>query len=108
MTARGQALVALFIGAAAAMIDQLVSYVLVYPSQAAGSNYPIAIATIVSAAVATVGLVLGARVLRRQRTGEGVAPVDTFLGLLGVVLNAFFLLVIIGMGLPAMILHPTD
>ncbi len=105
MRARSQAVLALFVGAAAALLDQLASYVLVYPSQAHGGNMPIAVSAIVSGVIASVGIFLAFRVLRRK---SEVVEVDRFLALLGVVLNVFFLLVIVGMAFPATILHPTD
>lgn len=105
MKARNQALLALFVGAPAAMLDQLASYVLVYPSQASHSNWPIAVSAGIAAVIATGGILLALRVLRRK---SEVVEADRFLALLGVVLNAFFLLVIVGMAVPAAILHPTD
>jgi hypothetical protein len=106
MTSRSKALYALFLGPAACAADELFSYVLVYPAAARGSNAMLHVLTALAAAVSLFGIYLSYRVLDRR---AGQPAVDTFLALLGIAMNAFFLLVVVaGFGLPKLMLHPTD
>ena len=106
MKPRDTAVVAIFLGPAAAAADQLVSYVLVYPAAARSSNAVLHLVTAVAATLAAAGVVISYRVLRRRTE---VFEVDRFLALVGVAINVFFLLVVlVGYGLPKLMLHPTD
>jgi hypothetical protein len=113
MTPRQTALLALFIGPAACAIDQLTSYVLVYRAATSRGHVGwVHGATVVAAALVIVGLFLSWRVLRLSREGregEGVIGVDRFLAVTAVAMNLFFLLVVVvGFGLPQLILQPLD
>lgn len=106
MSPRATAVLALFFGPAAAAADQLTSYALVYPAQASGSKLTLFVVTACAAALACGGLALSTRVLRRRTE---VFDVDRFLAWLGIALNTFFLLVVVvGFGMPKLLLHPTD
>jgi hypothetical protein len=106
MSPRAVAMTALFFGPVACAGDQLFSYMLAYPAAASGSKTMLHVLTAVAALVATFGMLLSYRILRRKTE---VFPVDRFLALMGVVMNAFFLLVVlVGFGLPKFLLDPTD
>ena len=100
------AMSAIFVGPAACAADQLASYVLTYPAAASGDKTWLHVVTGVAAVVTCVGLLTSYRVLRRRTE---VFPVDRFLAVLGLTMNAFFLLVVlVGFGLPKLLLHATD
>jgi hypothetical protein len=106
MSQRSLAVVALFLGPAACAADELFSYLLVYPAAARGSNAILFALTALAALVAAAGVFLSYRVLRQKAE---LVEADRFLALLGVCLNAFFLLVVVaGFGIPSIVLHPTD
>jgi len=113
MTPRQTAMLALFIGPTACAIDQLLSYALVYRAATSrGHDALIQGATAVAVAVILVGLFLSWRLLRSHggaRNGGGIGGVDRFLAVTAVAMNLFFLLVVVvGFGLPQLLLHPTD
>jgi hypothetical protein len=106
MSPRATAVLAIFFGPAACAADQLFSYMLVYPAAAANDKTMLHVLTLVAAVIAAVGIFLSWRVLRRKTE---VFEVDRFLALFGMVLNAFFLLVlVVGFGIPKLLLHATD
>lgn len=106
MKPRSIALLALFLGPFGALANQLASYAFVYDAGAKADNWLLHVFTLLGAIIAAVGLLLSWRILkRRTETFE----VDRFLGVMGVALNGFFLLVVlVGFGLPKLVLHPTD
>ena len=105
MSARNLALSALFVGPIAAFADQWLSYVLVYGAQASGSKAWLHVVSLVTALAAIAGIVMAARALsRRNETAE----VDRFLGVAGVAVNAFFLLVIVGFAIPKFLQGVSD
>jgi hypothetical protein len=106
MSPRATAVMAIFFGPAAAAGDQFFSYMLVYPAAASGTNVWLHVVTVVASVVACVGLLLSYGILRRRTE---VFEVDRFLAVVGLAMNAFFLLVVVvGFGLPKVMLHPTD
>jgi hypothetical protein len=106
MTPRNLAVTALFAGPLAAAIDLGLSYVLVYRARASGSELSLDLGTVFAAALSAIGIVLSRRVLEKR---EAVLESDRFLGVCGVALNAFFLLLVLaGFGVPKIVLHPTD
>lgn len=106
MSPRALAVTALFAGPLAAALDLGVSYFLVAPAAASGSNALLHVVTAVTAALAALGVVLSWRVLRRR---EHLVEADRFLGVCGVAMNAFFLFVVLfGLEIPKLVLHPTD
>jgi hypothetical protein len=106
MSPRAIAVLAIFFGPAACAADQLFSYILVYPAAASGSNLILHVLTVVAALVAALGLFLSYRVLKRETE---VFEVDRFLAIVGLTLNGFFLLVVlVGFGVPKLLLHGTD
>lgn len=105
MKARNLALAALFVGPAAAMIDLTLSYYLVYPAQGSGHKTGLHIVTVLALLVTVVGIVMSRRALARD---SETAPVDRFLALGGLALNAFFLLVIVGFAIPKLVLGIYD
>lgn len=106
MSPRNLAVTALFAGPLAGAIDLGLSYVLVYRAAASGSKLSLHVVTALAAALAAVGIVMSWRVLKKRET---VIEADRFLGVCGVALNAFFLLlVVVGFGIPKLVLHPTD
>jgi hypothetical protein len=113
MTPRQTAVLALFVGPFACAIDQLVSYALVYKAATSrGTSALIHGTTAVAAALVIVGLFFSWRVLRlqgEQRVQAGMGGVDRFLAVTAFAMNLFFLLVVVvGFGLPQLLLHPTD
>ena len=106
MSPRAMAMLAIFFGPAACAADQFFSYMLVYPAAAANDKTWLHVLTLVAAAVAAIGIFLSWRVLRRKTE---VFEVDRFLAMFGMVLNIFFLVVVVvGFGVPKLVLHPTD
>jgi|GEM_PF-3674953 len=106
MSPRAVAVLAMFLGPVACAADQLVSYMLVYPAATGAGMLWLHLVTVAAAAVASVGIYLSFRVLRRR---TAVFEVDRFLAVVGIALNAFFLLVVLfGFGLPKLMMHPTD
>ena len=106
MSPRATAMLAIFFGPAACAADQLVSYMLDYPAAAANDKTMLHVLTAVAAVIAAFGILLSWRVLRRRTE---VFEVDRFLAVFGMVLNAFFVLVVVvGFGVPKLLLHATD
>jgi hypothetical protein len=102
---RSKTVAAMFIGPAACAAAEAASYALVRPAAASGSRALVLIPIALGALIAALGLLLSARHVR-----EDAAPgVDRFLAVAGLAVNAFFfLVVVVGFGLPAIVLHPTD
>lgn len=97
MKPRDHAVIAIFVGPFAALADELTSY--------AGLKY-VLLVTAASASLAAAGAYASYRILRRRTE---VFEVDRFLAWLGLLLNAFFLIVILlGFGIPKLVLSPTD
>src|SRR4051794_29596318 len=106
MTPRATAVLAIFIGPAACLADQLCSYVLVYSAAATGDKSWLHLITLIAALTSMLGLLVSYRVLRRKTK---VFEVDRFLARVGIAMNALFLLVILaGFGLPNLVLNATD
>ncbi len=106
MTPRNLALGALFVGPVVAAIDLGLSYPLVYRARESGSRVWLDLITILCAIAVAGGIAASRSVLRRH---DGAAPVDRFLGVLGVALNAFFLLLVLaGYGIPKLVHTPWD
>ncbi len=104
MNARSQASLALALGSFAALASQSLSYALVYPAAARGSKVPVVLALVFGAVTAALAVVLGWRALARSRL-----PSERFLSLLAVALSGFFLLlVVVGFGIPELVLSPKD
>jgi len=90
---------AVLAGPAAWGLNLMVNYSLVKPACAAGSSFVLAAVSMGAVGASVAGIVLSWRCWRRLRhagTTEGGRVVDRsyFLALLGVVLNAFFVLLI--------------
>ena len=106
MSPRSTAMLAIFFGPAACAADQLFSYMLVYPAAASNDKTMLHLLTLAAAVFTGIGIFLSWRVLRRKTE---VFEVDRFLAIFGMVLNIFFLLVVVvGFGVPKLVLHPTD
>jgi chromate transport protein ChrA len=105
MKARNLAIGAIFVGPAAAMLDLVLSYYLVYPSQALEAKWPLHVASIVAAVMAAAGIVAARRVLAKK---DETAKVDEFLAVAGIALNAFSLLLVVGFAIPKFILGVHD
>jgi hypothetical protein len=103
-SARKTAIAALFFGPIAASADLSVSYALVPHAQAVSNKTAIYVVTAVTMLVTVAGIMLAAR----SRKTEGGAPVDRFLAVAGMALNAYFLLVIMGFTVPKLLLNPGD
>lgn len=106
MTPRAIAMMSMFFGPVAAAADELTSYALTYDAARRGHNALLFVVTAVAAAIATTGLLLAVRVLRRKT--EVFEP-DRFVAMVAILVNAFFLAaVLVGYGMPKLLLHPTD
>jgi ABC-type Co2+ transport system permease subunit len=106
MSPRATAMLAIFFGPLACAADQLFSYMLVYPAAASGDKTMLHVLTAIAAVIAATGVLVSYRILRRKTE---VFEVDRFLALFGIVMNAFFLAVVVfGFGIPKLLLHPTD
>lgn len=106
MSPRAKMITALLVGPVVAAADQLASYLLVYEAARRASNMLFAIVSLVaSALIATAFSISFLELYRSERSTE----VDRFLAIIAVSLNAFFLIVVVvGYGMPAFILRPTD
>lgn len=97
MKPRDRAVMAIFFGPAAALADEVASYAILRHTL---------LVTVVSAAITIGGGAMAYRVLRRK---TDVFDVDRWVAVAGLLLNAFFLFVIVfGFGIPKLVLHPTD
>lgn len=104
MTPRNAVAAALTVASVAVLGTQILSYGLVYPAGAAHTKSPIGLAVLGGALLAGGCAVASFRALRRA---EGDA--ERFTALLGLVLSGFFLfVVVIGFGVPSLILSPKD
>ncbi|WP_394845998.1 hypothetical protein LZC95_00865 [Pendulispora brunnea] len=105
MSARKLALLSLAAGPLAALGGQLLDYGLVYVARDHGTKRALFLGTMAAAALAGAGLLLAQRVHRRA----SLSRADRFVALLGMVLNAFFLFVVVaGYGLPALLHRLAD
>ena len=106
MTARSLNALALVLGPAAAAGSQLAGYALVHDAAARGGTWVLRLALVVGVIVAASGIAIAAHVLRRRRD---VVESDRFVAVLAIVVDAFFLFVVlVGFGLPTFLVHPTD
>jgi cytochrome c oxidase subunit III len=104
MNPRSLASRGMILGGGAALATQIVSYALVYPAAKWQSKTPVVIALLGGAGVAVVAVMLSVWALRRSRLES-----ERFLSLLAIVLNAFFLfIVLVGFGVPALFLGARD
>lgn len=101
MSLRTRLVLALLAAPAAAAIDLLVLYVLVYRARQTGTNLSLHLTTVVAllVAVAATFYAWRARGLETNR-------VDGFLATLGAVLGAFFALLIVAFEIPVSLLSP--
>jgi hypothetical protein len=111
MSSRALSIFAIFLGPAVCAADQLAGYALSYRASIGGNRDIIYAVTGLAAALIIGGLLLSWRVLRthQRAAAEGTAGVDRFLGVVGVATNLYFLFVVlVGFGVPQMLLRPTD
>ena len=102
MTPRSRAVLAVFVGPAACLVNLVVGYVLSDRS----SKVPMLAASAIAAVVAAIGLLVSGGILRRRTE---VFEVDRFVAALGIATNAFFLfVVVVGFGTPEMLLGLAD
>jgi hypothetical protein len=106
MSARSTALVTLFVGPMAAAASLLVNYFLAYPTRPGATNAPLFVVTAVAAVLTFAGLFFACRAFRER---DELPEVDRFLVSLSIGSNVFFLFVVlVGYGLPPLVLRPTD
>lgn len=101
MSLRTRLVLALLAGPAAAAVDLLVLYVLVYRAQETGTKLSLHVATLGALLVAAAGTIYAWRVKRRETN-----PQDKFLATLGAVLGAFFIFLILAFEVPTSLLSP--
>ena len=101
MTLRTRLVLALLAGPAAAALDMLVSYALVYRAQETGTKLSLHVSTLVALLVAVAATFYAWRVRRRETN-----PQDHFLATLGTALGAFFILLILAFEVPTSLLSP--
>ncbi|MDB4942062.1 MAG: hypothetical protein JWP97_1596 [Labilithrix sp.] len=98
MSARDRALGAMLLGPFACLADLAYLYFSV-PT----SKVWLLLGSLVAALLAALGIVLSRRALADE------SRVGHFVGIMGVVVNAFFLMVVVvGFGMPLLFLHSTD
>ena len=102
MSLRTRLVLALLAGPAAAAVDLMALYVLVYRAQQTGTKLSLHVSTFL-ALVVTIGAAVYAW---RARGREELGRVDEFLATLGAVLGAFFALLIIAFEVPTTLLSP--
>lgn len=101
MSLRTRLVLALLTSPAAAAVDLLVLYVLVYRAQETGTKVSLHVSTVI-ALIFALSAALYAWRARRAETNR----VDHFLATLGAVLGAFFALLIVAFEVPASMLSP--